>query len=454
MGIEYSVIGLGKLGCSMAAAIASKGFDVIGVDISKHTVDLVNQGLAPVPETDLEKTIKANKTRLKATLSHTEAIVNSNVSFVIVPTPSDDKGAFSLQYAKWAFREIGRALAEKQTYHLVVLTSTVLPGSTRYGLLSVLEEESGKKCGIDFGLCYSPEFIALGSIIRDFLNPDFTLVGEFDKKSGDILEKSYSEIMSNAPPCRRMSLENAELTKVALNTFVTTKITYANMLRELCEKIPGGDVDIVTNAIGSDSRIGKKYLTGALGYGGPCFPRDNVALGYFSRELGVDAGIAETTDKANKAIVPKIVSQIKSIISQSDTVAVLGMAYKPFSHVIEESQGTYLAESLVKSGTRVVAFDPLASEAINSEFKNRIVVLDSLEECLEQAKVFLITTADPEFKKITAASFNNKEVIVFDFWRILDEELGNKANIKYYPAGRSIDDDENGRKLSALWQDS
>ena len=454
MDTKYSIIGLGKLGCSMAAAIASKGIEVIGVDISKHTVDLVNEGLAPVPETDLEKTIQANKSRLRATLSHTEAILNSEVSFVIVPTPNDERGAFSLQYAKWAFREIGRALAEKETYHLIVLTSTVLPGSTRYGLLPVLEKESGKKCGKDFGLCYSPEFIALGSIIRDFLNPDFTLVGEFDQRSGDTLEESYARVMSNSPPCQRMSLENAELTKIALNTFVTTKITYANMLSELCEKIPGGDVDVVTNAIGNDSRIGKKYLTGALGYGGPCFPRDNLALGYLAKELEVNAGIAETTDKANRAIVPRFVAQVQELISPSDTVAILGMAYKPFSHVIEESQGAYLAKSLAKTGVRVIAYDPLAAETVRNEFKDLVVVLDSLEDCLEQAKIFLVTTADPEFREITAESFHNKEVIVFDFWRILDEQLSNKANIEYHPVGRSLDDDENARILSELWQDS
>ncbi|MFW6116875.1 MAG: NAD(P)-binding domain-containing protein, partial [bacterium] len=160
--IAFSVMGLGKLGASMGAAFAKQGFDVIGVDVNERVVELVNEGHAPVQETDLEETIAANHDRLRATLSHRQAILDSDVSFVIVPTPSDDRGAFSLQYAGWAFKEIGRALADKKDYHLVVLTSTVLPGSTRYGLLPILEQESGKVCGKDFGLCYSPEFIALG----------------------------------------------------------------------------------------------------------------------------------------------------------------------------------------------------------------------------------------------------------------------------------------------------
>src|SRR5437868_6642130 len=185
----YSIVGLGKLGASMAAAIASRGGRVIGVDINRDAVRAINEGRAPVQETGLAELIAANHDRLRATDSHREAIHASDVTFVIVPTPSDESGAFSLQYAAWAFGEIGAALAEKNGYHLVVLTSTVLPGATRHGLLPILEERSGKRCGADFGLCYSPEFIALGSVIRDFLNPDFTLVGEFDDRSGRTLEE-------------------------------------------------------------------------------------------------------------------------------------------------------------------------------------------------------------------------------------------------------------------------
>src|SRR5882724_2391914 len=224
MSHTYSIVVLGKLGASMAAAIASRGFNVIGVDINAHAVDAVNAGRAPVQETGLGDLIAANRERLRATASHREAILESDVTFVIVPTPSDDAGGFSLQYAAWAFGEIGDALAQKGGYHLVVLTSTVLPGSTRHGLLPILEQRSGKTCGADFGVCYSPEFIALGSVIRDFLCPDFTLVGEFDDRSGRTLEAAYAAIMPNQPPCQRMSLENAELTKIAVNTFVTTKI--------------------------------------------------------------------------------------------------------------------------------------------------------------------------------------------------------------------------------------
>jgi UDPglucose 6-dehydrogenase len=236
MKTKYSIIGLGKLGASMAAGIASRGFEVIGVDVNENAVRLLNDGHAPAQETGLDDLVAANKERLKGTMSHREAVLGSNVSFVIVPTPSNQEG----------------------------MTSTVLPGATRYGLLPVLEEASGKKCGPDFGLCYTPEFIALGSVIRDFLNPDFTLLGQFDDRCGERLEKCFDEILESPAPCMRMSLENAELTKLCVNTYVTTKITFANMLAEICEMIPGGNVDVVSDALGLDKRIGRRYLTGAL----------------------------------------------------------------------------------------------------------------------------------------------------------------------------------------------
>jgi len=454
MAIRYSVIGLGKLGASMAAAIASRGFSVIGVDVNPRAVELVNAGHAPVQETGLEEMLAANRSRIRATLSHRDAVLNSDVMFVIVPTPSDERGAFSLQYVAWACHEIGRALAEKNDYLNLVLTSTVLPGATRCGLLPILEHESGKQCGRDFGLCYSPEFIALGSVIRDFLSPDFNLIGEFDERCGSQLEACYAQIMENHPPCRRMSLENAELTKIALNTFVTMKITFANTLADLCERLPGGNVDAVTDALGLDHRIGHAYLRGGLGYGGPCFPRDNVALGFLARILGEQAALAETTDSANRALSQRIVKYLQTLIPKGATVAVLGLAYKPFSHVIEESQGIHLAKALSHAGARVIAYDPLANETAKPELAYHALVLDSLSSCLEQADVVLVATADPVFQALRVADFKHLPVTIVDFWRILDKELCGKPNIHYIPCGRSRDDHANQARLNELWSDA
>lgn len=453
MSEHISVIGLGKLGASMAAAFASRGFDVIGVDVNKRSVELVNEGRAPVQETNLDNTIATNKERIRATISHNEAVASSGISFVIIPTPSDESGGFSLQYAQWAFKEIGRALGQKSGYHNIVLTSTVLPGSTREALVPILERESGKIAGRDFGVCYSPEFIALGSVIDDFLNPDFTLIGELDEKCGGQLEEIYSRVVLNGAPSARMSLENAELTKISINSFVTTKITFANMLAEICEKLPGGNVDVVTKALGMDERIGRKYLTGSIGYGGPCFPRDNVALSYIAGKLGVEAPLAQATDSMNRAIAQKVCDRILPMVRHGATVAVLGLSYKPFSHITEESQGVYIAQQLSRNGLRVVAYDPMASEMILDDIRRHIVVLDSVEECLQGAEAILITTPDPSFNALTANDLKNQraDVLVFDFWRLLSDRLSGQPGIRYVGIGLSEDDGANTERLRRLW---
>src|SRR5215471_275656 len=435
---RISIVGLGKLGASMAAAIASRGHDVIGVDVNQRAVDAVNGGRAPVHETGLEALIAQNRERIRATMSHEDAIRETELTFVIVPTPSDERGAFSLQYAAYAFREIGRALAAKNGRHTVVLTSTVLPGAMRHGLLPILERHSGKRGGADFGLCYSPEFIALGSVIRDFLNPDFLLIGELDPASGEQLACVYREVMKPGTPVKRMSLENAELAKISVNAFVTTKITFANMLAELCAAIPGGDVDVVSDAIGADSRIGRKYLTGGLGFGGPCFPRDNVAMRFIAEAVGARPELPIATDQLNRSLASRIVDQLRARMPRDITVGILGLAYKPFSHVIEESQAILLAKAFLEHGARVLAYDPLARDAANVELGGRVLIHDDMRDCLRDADVVVIATPDPVFTTLTARDFQRKErpVVVIDFWRTLAGVLENVEGIDYLAYGR------------------
>lgn len=452
MSRSFSIVGLGKLGASMAAGIASRGHRVVGVDVSRSAVERVNAGQAPVQETGLDELIAANRERIRATDQHEDAILNSELTFVIVPTPSDERGAFSLQYASFAFREIGKALSKKSGYHTVVLTSTVLPGATRYGLLPILERYSGKTCGRDFGLCYSPEFVALGSVIRDFLNPDFLLIGEFDTRSGEHLEASYREIVANQARARRMTLENAELTKISVNAYVTTKITFANMLAEMCHRLPGGDVDVVAGALGMDTRIGKKYLTGGLGYGGPCFPRDNVALGFMANTLGVPADLSITTDRLNRSLSDRVATLFRQHIGRESTVAVLGLSYKPHSHVVEESAALALMRSCLQHGIRVIGYDPLARVGANADLKGRAVVLDTAADCLNQADVVLIATPDPEFATLTARDFTDgsRRVVVIDFWRILADRLESQPGIQYIAYGRG--GAEYAKALQELWE--
>lgn len=452
---NYSIIGLGKLGVCMAAAIASRGFNVVGVDTNQNAIDAINSENFTSKEIGLSDLIASTKDRFYATANCEEAILKSDITFVIVPTPTNENGGFCLEQLESAFGNIGQAIRKKNKYHLVVLTSTVLPGAMRSKLLPILEKESDKKCGADFGLCYSPSFIALGSVIRDFLHPDFALIGEFDENSGEMLKAAYEEIMLSKPECRRMSLENAELTKISINTYVTMKITFANVIADICERLPNGDVDVVTKAMGFDSRIGSKYLKGAVGFGGPCFPRDNRAFSYMAQYLETNAELADTTDRINQQLYLKILNRIQNYITPDTNIAVFGMAYKPFTDVTEGSQGIILAKTLSSQGINVFVHDSLAAISPDLSGENNIEQ-KSLKECLDRSSIIVITTDDPVYHDLEAKDFlgSQKEVIVVDCWRILSDKLMNQPGILYIPIGRSINDEINRDRLIKFWNAS
>ena len=311
-----------------------------------------------------------------------------------------------------------------------------MPGSTEGAVLPALEAASGLKCGVDFGLCYNPEFIALGSVVRDMLRPDMILIGESETRSGAILEELYTGVCESNPRIRRMNYVNAELTKLSVNTFVTTKISYANMLAQVCETLPGADVDVVTAAIGCDTRIGNKYLKGALGYGGPCFPRDNVAFSALARANGVPALLAEATDAMNRRQVPRMAEMILARLPEGGTAGVLGLSYKPFTDVIEESQGVAIARQLLASGARVVVFDPAAMENSARQLSGNVAFAASMQECVRQSDVLAITTPWPEFAQLTAADFESGPEFVIDCWRMLTPEARDIVS-EYFTLGKS-----------------
>jgi UDPglucose 6-dehydrogenase len=422
--MRISIIGMGKLGSPMLVVMAHKGHTVVGVDLNPQFVSAINHGKAPVREPGLQEMIDANRERIRATASYEDAILDTDVTFIIVPTPSGTDGRFSMKYVLSAAEQIGAALHKKRGWHLVVLSSTVMPGSTGDVLLPVLERVSGKKCGSGFGLCYNPEFIALGSVIRDMLNPDMILIGESDGHSGGILEELYKGVCESNPRINRMNYVNAELTKLSVNTFVTTKISYANMLAQVCETLPGADVDVVTTAIGCDSRIGQKYLKGALGYGGPCFPRDNVAFSALARSNGAPALLAEATDQLNRRQVPRLGDMMLARLREGGTAGVLGLSYKPDTDVIEEAQGVGLAKYLLEAGVQVVVYDPAAMDNARQQLVGRVTFAASAADCAGQADVLAITTPWPEFRNLSPGDFKRDAglPVVLDCWRILPRE--------------------------------
>jgi UDPglucose 6-dehydrogenase len=438
--MQIAVVGLGKLGAPLAAVLASRGNRVIGIDVNPEAVKLVNDGVAPVEEPGLQDLVSASGDRLSATTGLGVA-ADADVSIVLVPTPSDDRGAFSNEHVLTAVEEIGRSLAARDDYHVMVVASTVMPGTCDTEIRPALESASGRRVGDTLGLCYSPEFIALGSVIRNMLEPDMVLIGESDSRAGDVLERIYAGVCENDPPVRRMSLVNAELTKIAVNTYVTMKISYANALADMCERLPGADVEAVTDALGLDSRIGAKYLRGAIAYGGPCFPRDNKAFGVFARDLGAEPLLAEATDAVNIAQTDRLARVVHSRLEAGNAVGILGLAYKPDTGVIDESPGLALAELLAKAGYEVRVYDPVATEAGVRALDGVAQGCSSAAELLAQSDVAVIATPWPEFAElpIDRLEREGKRVVVIDCWRLLPERASN-GTVEVVRLGRVLEE--------------
>jgi UDPglucose 6-dehydrogenase len=428
---EVSVVGLGKLGLCIAAVLAYRGFKVVGVDVDKAKVDAVNGGRSPIVETNLEDLISQNSKNLRATTNHYDAVKQTQASFVIVPTPSEPDGSFSLKFVVEAVEKIGRAIADKDGYHLVVINSTVSPGSMENRVKPLLEEVTGKKCGMDFGLCYNPEFIALGDVIRGLLEPDLVLIGESDPKAGSILADMYKRICVNNPPIERTSFINAEIAKIAINSYITMKITFANLLAEICENTDGADVDEVTRIIGRDSRIGSKYLKGGLGYGGPCFPRDNIAFARFAESVSVKAELPITVHRANLSQVKRVVKIIEQLkLNHDKKIGILGLSYKPDTPIVEESQSIMLARELSSKGYVVHVYDPLALEEAKKVLGNTAIYEKTLDTCIKNVDVVVLATPWKSFSII-----NTEGKIIIDCWRLLKAREELKKNNQYIPLG-------------------
>jgi UDPglucose 6-dehydrogenase len=419
---KISIFGLGKLGSSMLACFAQKKWDVIGVDIDELNIQKINNSISPIFEPGVDQLIKDNQKNITATLDHSYAVQNSSISFVVVPTPSSKLGNFSLKYIELVIKNIGEALKLKNEYHLIVITSTVLPGDMEK-IINLLEARSGKVCNEDFSICYNPDFIALGSIIKDFLNPDMILIGQSDDKGGSILQSVHKQLVQNSPKIHRMNLYNAELAKIALNSYCTLKITFANILAEICENLPGGDVDSVTNAIGDDKRVGREFMKGGLSYGGPCFPRDNRAFAYSASKFGVTETLSHKTDRINNyhkntRIPLKIEKILKSF--KTDSLSVLGITYKKDTRLIEESASIHVIKELSKKGIKIKIYDPQGNKRAKEKFKSleNIQFEETAIECIKNTNVCFIGTPWDEFKKLTEKDFsdNMDNPVIFDAW--------------------------------------
>lgn len=442
--MRISVVGLGKLGTPLVAVLADAGHEVTGIDVRPEAVDAVANGRSHVEEPGLADLIARNRARVQATTDF-GAVAGTEVTFIVVPTPSVDSGHFSNRLVLDAVTAIGGALRRSPAYHVVAVTSTVTPTSMDTEIRPALERAAGRPLGDGLGLCYNPQFIALGSIIRDLTRPDLVLIGESDAQAGAVVEAVHRSFIADHGHVRRMSPVNAEIAKLAVNTFVTTKISYANMLAELCERLPGADVDVVTGAVGLDRRVGLSYLKGAVGYGGPCFPRDNAAFAAVAEGAGANAQLAVATDAVNRHQLVRLSDLVRGHLTQeSRRVGVLGLSYKTDTHVVDDSPGLMLANRLAGDGLAVTVFDPAANSEAAPRLVRSIAIASSTAACLDASDVVVITVPWAAFREIPhlLAARPRRRLAIIDCWRILDpgslDGLAELIRVGNGPAGAPV----------------
>lgn len=414
--MKCAVVGLGKVGSVMAALYASSGHEVIGVDRDPRIVEVMNGGIAPHVEPHLDSLIDSARGRLRAQSEISEEIAGSEIIFVIVPTPSLPNGLYDHGIVLEVLSNLGRVLRDSKNVPTVVVTSTVTPQACSSELIPALERSSGRRLGEGFEFVYSPQFIALGNVARNLAEPDFVLVGEGSPGVGAVLEEFLSGVVADGTRFFRMSTTSAEIAKIAVNSFVTMKISFANLIGEICRASGSANAGDVLGAVGADKRIGAAYLKAALGYGGPCFPRDNAALNAYAESVGVDAAIPLATDRINDRQPVQILQSILDLDPAPGVVAVMGLAYKPDTPVVEKSQSVDIANLLAGQGFTVRAFDPLVGPGTCDGLDTRVRHSASVVEALEGADVVVIATPWPNLVNELPPL---PDARIIDPWRVL-----------------------------------
>jgi UDPglucose 6-dehydrogenase len=457
---RVAVIGLGKLGLPTAAVFASWGHTVMGVDSNQRIVNSVQAGGCPISEPGLCELLKWDIVRqnLRAMTSVAEAARVSDVIMIIVPTPSGSDHRFETDAVDAVLEKLVPILhKENEEYRrkTIVCVSTVMPESCA-NMVTRLELDTGRDCGPgadQFGFAYNPEFIALGSVVKDFQNPDFVLIGADDRETQWEVGRLYAPEGVEPPIASKstwksdgrgsgrtilsgeiayMSLVNAEITKLSVNCAVTMKISYANLIGLLCSDIGGADADIVLQAVGLDSRIGHKYLRAGLGFGGPCFPRDVRALQTLVEQPHSDI-LSQAT--VNAIVYEDIAARVPNA---ARCVAILGMSYKPGTHVTEESPSIDLAVEIChqKGADTLRWFDPLVDEVLLLPTWKRSA--NPYQACAN-ADAVIVATNDVTWFGLdwdTIEAGLAEDAVIIDCWRCLPEREWKRARYEALGVGR------------------
>jgi UDPglucose 6-dehydrogenase len=438
---NISILGTGYVGLTTAVGFASKDYKVIISGHDEQKVAMINKGILPFYEPGLTELLQkvVKKVNLKCVLESEEVILNTDITFIATGTPSQPDGSIDLQFLKKSSCEIGEALKKKRKYHLVVVKSTVIPSTTNNVVKPIIEKYSGKQCGIDFGLCMSPEFLAEGSALQDTFSPDRVVIGGYDKKSGDLLEALYKEFYDeNVPPTIRTNLQNAELIKYASNAFLAMKISYINQIANLCQRIPDADVNVIAKAIGLDKRIGSLFLKAGLGWGGSCFPKDLKAIVKFSKSIGAALPLTEATLSVNALQPLKAVGLAEGLLGnlEGKTVAILGLSFKPGTDDIRDAVSIKIVEELLRRKAKIAVYDPAAMENARKIFGDKLKYCKSPLECIRDADCAIVVTEWPEFSKLKPEDFTSrmKNPILIDGRRLYDPEKFSQR-LKYAAIG-------------------
>lgn len=429
--IIISVIGMGKLGLPLALLYAEKGYSVIGYDIVAASIHKLKKGKSPITEEGVQTILSKNAGTILFT-TEVEDIVKSDMTFVVVPTPSNKDGSFSSVHIEEALLTLGPSLEKKRGHHIIVITSTISPGTMDEKIKPLIERLTKKKIGVGIGLCYTPELIALGSVIHNMKYPDLLFIGQSDTETGNQVVKVRKSICKNSPPIIQTNWINAELIKLSLNAYITSKISFANMIARICEHTPHADSEVVLQTIGMDSRIGTKYLKGGLGYGGPCFPRDTLSLSAAIKKTGLDIRLPQATHDFNKQQAQHLFDTVKKYSTKSSLVGILGLGYKQGTDVIDESQGMILLKLMISHNMKVLAYDPLAIQNAKKSAPTAHFA-KSIDECIKKSDVIILTTPWDDFKKIKWHLYKGRTVI--DCWRMVDLAKQNSTQNTFIQLG-------------------
>jgi UDPglucose 6-dehydrogenase len=418
---KLAVIGCGKLGAPLVACLAKAGHSVVGIDINENLIQNLKSRKILWQEPNLVNYLETYKDLINFTSNFDENLQEVTTSFIIVPTPSDSNGMYSIDFVLSAVKNLCEKINEYIfESHTIVIVSTVMPGDTEGRITDAVKLAAGEKFE-RFKICYSPEFIALGSVIYNIENPDMILIGQSDETVGSKLEKILSSMTVNTPTVLRLTIAEAEIAKIAINSFVTTKISFSNQISEICEKFSNTSAENVLKAIGTDSRIGNSYLKQGTSYGGPCFPRDNRAFAKFAESLGISLDLALAADRINNRQNQRLSQLLNKIVPTVKNILVVGFSYKPDTDVYEESP----ALSFIKSNLnyQIYVLDEHIKAAKNL---NGIKFIES--DDLSKIEIDVAILFVPAMAYSEIPNYLGKGVILIDYWGLWSKYKNLESN--------------------------